>query len=330
MRRCWLALITTAALLGCAAGAPRKGRRPASACAALSPSSPAPPAGQFESDDSELTDLEEGLLGDEALLLLSPPPMAPAPEVAPLAPPPHSPPSPPPCSPPPQLPASPPPPPRVVTQPVHNVTADPINAYPGRLLPADRSFDWTLAGYRGAAAKWWLVPAVQAAKPRILLAEQLRDRYGKLGCLRLSTVRRVPRHRGPTARQPRPLPPRPPIPAAPQRGVGACPPQPSLTMSRPLELRAMGGQTTRLHCRWGQRWGVACGSTASAPTSPARAARRQAPLTFYVPRSLCHSCSGSSTPPTAPLESSSSPPASTCSAGPSQSRGGGWCCAERG
>ena len=123
-----------------------------SACAALSPSWPAQPTGQYESDESELTDLEEGLLGDEALLLRSPPPLAPAPEVAPLAPPP-SPPSNPPRSTPPMRPASPPPPPRVVTQPVHNVTADPIKAYPGRLLPADRSLDWMLAGYRGAATK---------------------------------------------------------------------------------------------------------------------------------------------------------------------------------
>ncbi|PRW56123.1 band 7 [Chlorella sorokiniana] len=110
-------------------------------------------AGQFESDDSDLTDLEEGLLGDDALLLLSPPPLAPAPEMALLAPP--SPPPPAPLFPPPKPPASPPPPPRVVTQPVHNVTADPIKPYPGQLLPAARSLDWTLAGYREGR---WSVP----------------------------------------------------------------------------------------------------------------------------------------------------------------------------
>lgn len=94
-----------------------------------------------------MTDLEEGLLGDEALLLLLAP-LAPAPEVEAPALPPHP---PPPLrrSPPPRPPARPPPTPRVVTQPVHNVTADPIQPYAGRLLPADRALDWTLAGYRG-------------------------------------------------------------------------------------------------------------------------------------------------------------------------------------
>lgn len=152
MGRGWLALLVPLVLLGCAAGTPRGKRLLGKASGVAEPQLAARRAGQYESDDSDLTDLEEGLLGDDALLLLSPPPMAPAPEAALLAPAPPSPPPPAPLSPPPNPPASPPPPPRVVTQPVRNVTADPVQPYPGRLLPADRALDWTLASYRGTAA----------------------------------------------------------------------------------------------------------------------------------------------------------------------------------